>query len=175
MQTGLTLREKILELMEAKNLSIAELERLAGLSIHSVRNILKGRVKKPSAQAIQAIADALECPVEYLMSSTSAAEAGFPQDLNRKTKKPRPLLEHPELMIECLDKILKELTAKGADISIDEYFDVVKKVYLYSSREEPRDIDMRFTAWLFENQLGIVLENPSKAREENTRATVNAA
>ncbi len=38
---GSALKEKITERMEAKNLSIAELERRAGLSIHSVRNILK--------------------------------------------------------------------------------------------------------------------------------------
>ena len=53
------LKEKIIERMEAKNFSIAELERRAGLSIHSVRNILKGRIKKPSAQSLQAISETL--------------------------------------------------------------------------------------------------------------------
>lgn len=147
------LKEKIIERMEAKNFSIAELERRAGLSIHSVRNILKGRIKKPSAQSLQAIAEALECSIIDLMSSSSAAEAGFPQDMDRRIKK-RPLLEHPDLMLECLKKILKEITDKNITISIDEYFEVVKKVYLYSSREEPRVVDTRFAAWLIESQWG---------------------
>ena len=150
---AIALKEKIIERMEAKNFSIAELERRAGLSIHSVRNILKGRIKKPSAQSLQAIAEALECSIIDLMNSSSAAEAGFPQDMDRRIKK-RPLLEHPDLMLECLEKILQEIGEKKVTISIDEYFDVVKKVYLYSSREEPREVDTRFATWLIESQWG---------------------
>ena len=141
------LKEKIIERMEAKNFSIAELERRAGLSIHSVRNILKGRIKKPSAQSLQA----LECSIIDLMSATSAIEAGFPQDTDRRIKK-RPPLEYPDLMLACLEKILKKTTEKNIKISIDEYFEVVKKVYLYSSREEPREVDVRFAEWLIESQ-----------------------
>lgn len=145
------LKEKIIERMEAKNFSIAELERRAGLSIHSVRNILKGRIKKPSAQSLQAIAEALECSIIDLMSATSAIEAGFPQDIDRRIKK-RPPLEYPDLMLACLEKILKKVTEKNIKITIDEYFEVVKKVYLYSSREEPREVDVRFAEWLIESQ-----------------------
>lgn len=147
------LKEKIIERMEAKNFSIAELERRAGLSIHSVRNILKGRIKKPSAQSLQAIAEALECSIIDLMSASSAIEAGFPQDIDRKIKR-RPPLNYPDLMLACSEKIMdlvieKNLTAK---VSIDEYFEVIKKVYLYSSREEPRQVDVRFAEWLIETQ-----------------------
>lgn len=145
------LKEKIIERMEAKNFSIAELERRAGLSIHSVRNILKGRIKKPSAQSLQAIAEALECSIIDLMSATSAIEAGFPQDIDRRIKK-RPPLEYPDLMLACLEKILQKVTEKNIKITIDEYFEVVKKVYLYSSREEPREVDVRFAEWLIESQ-----------------------
>lgn len=145
------LKEKIIERMEAKNFSIAELERRAGLSIHSVRNILKDRIKKPSAQSLQAIAEALECSIVDLMSTTSATEAGFPQDTDRRIKK-RPPLEYPDLMLECLEKIMKKVTEKNIKISVDEYFEVVKKVYLYSSREEPREVDTRFAEWLIESQ-----------------------
>lgn len=60
-------KEKITEYMKAEKLSIAELERRAGLSIHSVRNILKGRIKKPSAQSLQAIAEALNCSLSDLI------------------------------------------------------------------------------------------------------------
>ena len=39
------LKEKIIEFMKERNLSIAALERQAGLSTHAVRNIVKGRIK----------------------------------------------------------------------------------------------------------------------------------
>jgi transcriptional regulator with XRE-family HTH domain len=145
------LKEKIIERMEAKNFSIAELERRAGLSIHSVRNILKGRIKKPSAQSLQAIAEALECSIIDLMNASSAIEAGFPQDVDRRIRK-RPPLEYPDLMLDCTAKIMGKVTEKGLKISIDEYFEVIKKVYMYSSREEPRQIDIRFAEWLLESQ-----------------------
>ena len=145
------LKEKIMERMEAKNFSIAELERRAGLSIHSVRNILKGRIKKPSAQSLQDIAEALECSIIDLMSASSAIEAGFPQDVDRRIKK-RPPLEYSSLMLECSKIILDKITEKNTKVSIDEYFEVVKKVYLYSSREEPRQVDIRFAEWLIESQ-----------------------
>lgn len=147
------LKEKIIERMEAKNFSIAELERRAGLSIHSVRNILKGRIKKPSAQSLQAIAEALECSIIDLMSATSAIEAGFSHDVDRKIKK-RPPLDYPELMLACSEKIMERIIEKNlvTKVSIDEYFEVIKKVYLYSSREEPRHVDIRFAEWLIESQ-----------------------
>jgi transcriptional regulator with XRE-family HTH domain len=145
------LKEKIIERMEAKNFSIAELERRAGLSIHSVRNILKGRIKKPSAQSLHAIAEALECSIIDLMNPSSAIEAGFPQDIERRIKK-RPLLDYPELMQTCLETVLKQVGDKQLKLTIDEYFEVVKKVYLYSSREEPRKVDSRFAEWLLESQ-----------------------
>lgn len=147
------LKEKIIERMEAKNFSIAELERRAGLSIHSVRNILKGRIKKPSAQSLHAIAEALECSILDLMSNSSAIDAGFSLNMDRKIKK-RPLLDFPELMQECADSILERIKDRNltSKITIDEYFEVTKKVYLYSSREEPRNVDVRFAEWLIETQ-----------------------
>ena len=145
------LKEKIIERMEAKNLSIAELERRAGLSIHSVRNILKGRIKKPSAQSLQAIAEALECSIIDLMSASPLISEGYAFEAPGRIRKRSPL-NYPDLMLECSQKILDLITEKKLKVSVDEYLDVVKKVYFYSSREEPRKFDMRFAEWLIESQ-----------------------
>ncbi|HUX80238.1 MAG TPA: helix-turn-helix transcriptional regulator [Alphaproteobacteria bacterium] len=145
------LKEKIMERMEAKNLSIAELERRAGLSIHSVRNILKGRIKKPSAQSLQAIAEALECSILDLMNSAPTISGGFSPQLQGRMRKRSPL-DYPDLMLNCSKKILDLITDKKLKVSVDEYLDVVKKVYFYSSREEPRKFDTRFAEWLIETQ-----------------------
>lgn len=146
------LKEKIIERMEAKNLSIAELERRAGLSIHSVRNILKGRIKKPSAQSLQAIAEALECSiVDLINSSPSKRGEGYSPEFQGRMKKRWPL-DYPPLMLDCSEKILKLISEKSIKVSVEEYLDVLKKVYFYSSREEPRKFDMRFAEWLIESQ-----------------------
>ncbi len=145
------LKEKIIERMEAKNLSIAELERRAGLSIHSVRNILKGRIKKPSAQSLQAIAEALECSILDLMNASPSAEGGYSPQSQGRIRKRSPL-DYPDLMLNCSQKILDLIADRKLKVSVDEYLDVVKKVYFYSSREEPRKFDMRFAEWLMESQ-----------------------
>jgi len=153
------LKEKIIERMEAKNLSIAELERRAGLSIHSVRNILKGRIKKPSAQSLQAIAEALECSIIDLMSAAPSANEGFLQETERKIRKLSPL-DYPNLILDCAQKILNLISERNYKVSVEEYLDIVKKAYLYSSREEPRKFDLRFAEWLLETQFDNHKSNP---------------
>ncbi|MBP9777388.1 MAG: helix-turn-helix transcriptional regulator, partial [Alphaproteobacteria bacterium] len=64
------LKEKIIDYMKEKKLSIAALERQAGLSIHSIRNILKDRIKNPSAQSLQIIAETLECSLDDLIQKS---------------------------------------------------------------------------------------------------------
>lgn len=145
------LKEKIIERMGAKNLSIAELERRAGLSIHSVRNIIKGRIKKPSAQSLQAIAKALECSIVDLINNASPVNEDISQEKKRITKKSLPL-DYPELMEECAQKVLYLLIEGQYTVEIDECLEVIKKVYCYSSRAEPRKLDTRFAEWLIETQ-----------------------
>jgi transcriptional regulator with XRE-family HTH domain len=153
------LKERIIERMEAKNLSIAELERRAGLSIHSVRNILKGRIKKPSAQSLQAIAEALECSIIDLINHSSSSGEIYPSEFKEKAKKHSPL-DYPDLMLECSQKVLEIIEEKNCTISVDEFMEVLKKVYFYSSREEPRKLDTRFAEWLVESQFDLT-KSPS--------------
>lgn len=145
-------KEKITEYMKAENLSIAELERRAGLSIHSVRNILKGRIKKPSAQSLQAIAEALNCSLTDLVRASTPGES-IP--FFQKREKTSPPIEYPDLMLECARIVLGMITASSSQASVDEYLDIVKKVYSYSSKEEPRKVDLRFAEWLIETQLRV--------------------
>jgi transcriptional regulator with XRE-family HTH domain len=66
-------KEKLIEKMKAKNLSISVLERKAGLTIHSIRNILKGTIKNPRAEVLPAIAGALECSLLDLINFSSSS------------------------------------------------------------------------------------------------------
>ena len=138
--------------MEAKNLSIAELERLAGLSIHSVRNIVKGRIKRPSAQSLQAIAEALECSIVDLVDSSPLSMDEHSYAAQRRKRNSPPLIHHT-LMLECCSVVIDVANEYKNELSIDDYLDMVKKIYTYSSKEDPIKLDMRFAQWLVETQL----------------------
>ncbi len=142
------LKEKIIEKMKAKNLSIAKLEKEAGLTIHSVRNILKGRIKKPRFEFLVAIAKALECsPLDFMPPSY------LPQTFERKndiSTHRRATLDYPELMIGCTNTIISLLEEKQC-LNINQYLEIVKTLYLYSLPSEPKTPDIKFAKWLLES------------------------
>ena len=145
------LKEKIIDYMKEKKLSIAALERQAGLSIHSIRNILKDRIKKPSAQSLQIIAETVECSLADLIQKSPYR--------NRKIKKIiRPLikkencmiLDDIELMRECSQTIITLVKDEGKSLSINDYLNILKNVYSYSASEKIRKVDHKFSKWFID-------------------------
>ena len=145
------LKEKIIDYMKEKKLSIAALERQAGLSIHSIRNILKDRIKKPSAQSLQIIAETVECSLADLIQKSPYR--------NRKIKKIiRPLikkencmiLDDIELMRECSQTIITLVKDEGKSLSINDYLNILKNVYSYSASEKIRKVAHKFSKWFID-------------------------
>lgn len=146
-----SLKEEIIKRMDAKNLSVAELERKAGLSIHSIRNILQGRVKNPRAQVLQAIADTLGCSLLDLMNSS-------PRNIKSigsyKIEMQNPLpLENFELMRDCFKMVLELIEHKGITLTIDDFFELIAIIYSYSLSDEPRVLDFKFAKWVLDNKI----------------------
>lgn len=142
------LKEAIIEKMRDKNLSISVLERRAGLSIHSIRNILKGRVKNPRAEILTAVADVLECSPLDLITSSSLPPS-FEQK-NKETSKKYTPLDYPDFMCTCANVVASLLEEKALIFSLDDCFDMIKKLYFYSLPNEPRTPDIKFAKWLLE-------------------------
>ena len=61
-----TLQKNLGKIIKDRNYQITELERKAGLKKNNIYNILKGMSKKPSAELLQAVADALGVTVKDL-------------------------------------------------------------------------------------------------------------
>ena len=61
-----TLQKNLEKIIKDRNYQITELERRAGLKKNNIYNILKGISKKPSAELLQAVADALGVTVKDL-------------------------------------------------------------------------------------------------------------
>jgi transcriptional regulator with XRE-family HTH domain len=147
-----SLKEKIIDHMKKKNLSISQLEKKAGLSIHSVRNILKGRIKKPSLHNLTAIANTLECSILELVNSPPPSNTVIPE-LPLKEQKLKAFIPFTEigLMRECLEVIVDFMIEKNLSLSVDEYLDAVREAYTYSLGSEDKKADQRFALWLLES------------------------
>ena len=145
------LKEKIIHYMKEKKLSIADLERQAGLSIHSIRNILKDRIKNPSAQSLQIIAETLECSLDDLIQkSPSRNEEAEPIIKLIIKSKNEVILDDIKLMRECFQTILALMKEEGEALSIDDYLNILKNVYSYSGRAKPRKVDHKFSKWFID-------------------------
>jgi transcriptional regulator with XRE-family HTH domain len=155
------LKEAIIEKMRDKNLSISVLERKAGLSIHSIRNILKGRIKNPRAEILPAIAEVLECSLLDFMPPSSFSTS-FEQK-NNKASKENILLENPPFMAACATAVASLLEEKPLTrpLSFEDCFDIIRIIYFYSLPKEPRMPDIKFAKWLLEEAEEHVLSGKS--------------
>lgn len=129
--------------MQEKSLRTSDLERLAGLKISSVRNILLGKTKHPKAETLQAIAEVLGCSVPDLLGKDPSSQ---------KDTFSSPNLEHPQLLLESLRSFLSLFEQEGGTFSLDQAWHIIKEAYLYSSQNGTKKIDDRFIKWLFSKQ-----------------------
>jgi transcriptional regulator with XRE-family HTH domain len=62
-----TLKERLADHMASKNMSVAQLEKKAGVKRNVARNILQGKSIRPLPRNLEAIARALDCAPQELM------------------------------------------------------------------------------------------------------------
>ncbi len=146
------LKDQILNRMKAQHLSISALERKAGLNLHSVRNIIKGRIKKPSAHSLQAIAEALECSVLDLINSSSSSDSQSAKTVRVKMKR-SSLLNEFNLMKTCFESVTRLVKEKKMSVAIDDYLSIIEIIYFYSISEDPLKVDSKFINWIINNEL----------------------
>jgi len=139
------LKKQILNLMKNKNLSVPSLERKAGLKIHAVRNILTDKIKKPKIHTLKAISSVLECSVEHLVNPSFSKDENSTYDIS--SKRELLFLEDVQLMMNSCDAILGFLRENKITLSLDEYLEVLKRVYYYSLSAESKVLDFKFIAW----------------------------
>jgi transcriptional regulator with XRE-family HTH domain len=131
--------------MRAKNLSLSELEKEAGLKRNTVQNIMRGRSKRPSADIMQAVADVLGCSVKDLLTQQ---EISYEESLSQSNKE---LLsheyEHPELFSEIVIFVNTALKNKENKLTIEQFISCIQEIYLHSLQKDPSQIDEEFAEW----------------------------
>lgn len=137
MQTAL--QKNLLSQLKEKNMSINALEKISGLKQSAIQNIIRGRSKKPSADLLMAIAQALDCSVEDLLKSDhlhSPASSSIKKQWA------------PELYRDALKKVQSILDSKKIVSDKDHVLKTVEEVYLYSLEGNLPHADQRFAEWI---------------------------
>ena|SRR3990167_2094541 len=131
--------------MKANAMSITGLEAKAGLKPHSVRNIVTGKSKNPSAINLQAIADVLGCTVKDLLSPHEE----FHVDTHCYSLDEILLGEYgsPKLLAKCADAIEDALKKVDKVLTTEQYLTCVREIYLNALRVNPPAINKAFVEW----------------------------
>lgn len=138
--------------MKAKNLSILTLEREAGLKTHAVRNILRGRSKRPAADILQAVSDVLGCTVKDLLTNQEIfQEEDFSES---KDERLNMTYKHPALYLETVQFVHEILQQKGQTATAKQAFTCFEEIYFHSAQKDPSKVDTEFGEWWIDLVMG---------------------
>ncbi len=141
------LAKQIFVRMKAKDLSIATLERDAGLKPHSVQNILRGKSRKPNVESVQAVADVLGCTVKDLLKK----DEDFREENTESTKEilNNPYT-YPDLLLKTVQWINDNVQKNNYQITIKQTFTCIEEIYLHSLQKDPTKVAEDFAEWFLD-------------------------
>jgi transcriptional regulator with XRE-family HTH domain len=125
--------DKIKELIELSDLTVASVERKAGIKRNSLQSVLYGRSKSPKINLLQSVASVLDCDIEEI------AELPF------KLKK----IDLPwakELFIKIVEEVDIILTKNNVATDYSFVADIILESYKYSVKNNYK-VDIQFINW----------------------------
>lgn len=145
---------KLKEKMKEKNFSIAELERVAGLKGHAIRNILLGKSKKPNIEILQRAASVLGCSIlEFLDEKDFGHINLLPQELSTSSRKEAILLKNASLFKQVAELVLNIYQEKNYIPSTEQATYVMKEVYAFAEKNQSSKPDKNFADWIISNYI----------------------
>lgn len=144
-----SLQRKIRDYLETNNVSVAALERNAGLKTNVARNILRGISRKPTAVTLRAIADVMGCTVEELLGDRK--EVSQPR-MNPSSHRTLPL-ESPGLLDNALHSILAVIQKNNYQLTVQQTLFILEEVYAYTIKKESPMIDKDFVEWFIKRTI----------------------
>lgn len=141
------LQQQIQTRMQAKKLSIYALEKEAGLKRGAARNILHGFSKKPSAEALKAIAKVLDCRVDDLVSDIDDNYVSSPiVKVTMPSKSGHQWNE--KLCLDAIRSVSTALSNKKLELKYEQIMALASEAYKYSLGKQSDNIDEDFVSWL---------------------------
>lgn len=120
----MSIKHNLLYLIDKRELSIPMLARKSGLRVSTIQNLIYDRVKNPTISVLQAISKALDCPLSELIADSD--------DLTLLTDWNAPLF------YECIDNTVQSLRKNNTEVSYNTFQNIVRELYLYSSKENEK-------------------------------------
>ena len=138
--------------MRAKNFSIHTLEKEAGLKMHAVRNILRGKSKSPSVDIVHAVAEALGCTVKDLLQNQELfREEEFAES---KDERLNESYTYPRLYTETVQFVNDTLRQKGHKVTVKQALTCFEEIYFHSAQQDPTKVDKEFGEWWIDLVIG---------------------
>ncbi len=142
------LGNRIKELINSKNLSMAKFEQIAGLKPGAARDIIIGNSRNPTINTLNKICKALACSLNDLVE-------------NEWTVQEVPLLNRygntewdVALFTKCAEIIEKYLQTYQLKFSLYKTLNLITELYLHSLLKNNRQIDKKSAEWSVEKLQG---------------------
>lgn len=142
------LKNRLLEKMREKNLSIAALERKAGLKVHAIRNFTLGRSKKPNIENLQAVVKVLECSIEELFNNQKEEIKSENIFLLYTEEEKTILVENMSLFKNIVELISKIYSSKNYVPSVEQVLFPIKEIYIFCAKNQYNVPDENFAEWM---------------------------
>lgn len=142
------LQKNIKNRLTTQKISITELERRIGIR-HAVINILHGRSKNPSVHLAQAIAKALGCNIEELLTENpNSSQLPVKSEHNELLSTTTPHTWNATLATQAIAAISQYLQANQLTPPCSKIFNCIEEIYKYSYNEPKQPIDPKFVSWI---------------------------
>ncbi|MBN9413638.1 MAG: helix-turn-helix transcriptional regulator [Candidatus Paracaedimonas acanthamoebae] len=143
---------KLKKKIEEKNYSVAELERVAGLKGHAIRNILRGRSQKPSIEILQRAASVLGCSILEFLDEKELGQVNLvPQGRPAPSKKETILVKNVSLYEQVVKLVFNIYQEKNYIASTEQASYVINEVYAFAEKNQSNKPDKTFAEWLISN------------------------
>lgn len=143
-----SLQSQLRSQISRSNLSVRDVERLAGLKRCALSNILEGKSKKPSLDMLRATANVLGCSLSDLLDTTEVKDTTHFQSGLEEAQKPLVLPVRASMLCETistLDACFKDISYEP---NLEQFWQCVIRVYSYTLGSGESAVDPKFAHWL---------------------------
>jgi DNA-binding Xre family transcriptional regulator len=136
--------ENLKKKLSESRLSMAAIERKAGLKRNYIQNIVYGRTKNVPLEHINAISSALECsPAEII--DVDLIKENLDLDKYHNVEWDR------FFFLIVLNKIENELISQEIIPTFDDIIGMVRSCYIYAFENNKKELDDDFITWVIKN------------------------